>query len=84
MGKKPLQDDDEGSPNLRPAPRLVHRRCVSSSFLILTVIHAFDGCRSAAGRGAVLTENRNRDPTRSPAGFPRRCLLVGPHARSPI
>ena len=28
MGLKPLQDEDEGSPDLRPAPRLVHRRCV--------------------------------------------------------
>ena len=25
-GLKPLQDEDEGSPSLRPAPRLVHRR----------------------------------------------------------
>jgi hypothetical protein len=71
MGMKPLQDDDEGSPNLRPAPRLVHRRCVRSSFLILIVSHAFDGCRSAAGGARFLTEIWNRDPPRSPAGFPR-------------
>src|SRR5882724_8698160 len=28
MGLKPLPDEAEGSPDLRPAPRLLHRRCV--------------------------------------------------------
>lgn len=74
MGQKPLRDDDEGSPDLRPAPRLVHRRCVWPSFLIFSVNHAFDEWPvGGGGEGAVLTENWNRDPPRSPAGLGQCC-----------
>jgi len=68
MGQKPLRDDDEGSPDLRPAPRLVHRRCDVDSFPILTVNHAFDRCRPGGGRG----RGSHREPEPRPVPFAGR------------
>ena len=52
-----------------PLPGWCTGRVRGLLFLILTVNHALDWVPDGGGRGAVLTGNRNRDPSRSPAGL---------------